>query len=179
MKKTLKFITAGLLVTAAVCGAASCSGSNEISDSEAESIANDIISDWGLDDESLWGAEETSAPVEVDPKTVDYSSIDITVAWGDSETTSEIASNMWYGSYDGKVVKIEGIAEKLGSWSIMEETGEGSKLGFGFELVDSDEYPVDGARVEMVGVIAPGGSMEGSRVLYVLPENLTVIADAS
>jgi len=81
---------------------------------------------------------------------------------------------MWYGGYDGKGVKIDGYAEKLGSWSIMEDAGDGSKIGFGFELVDSEDYPMDGTRVELVGVIAPGGSMENSRILYVLPENMTV-----
>ena len=119
---------------------------------------------------------QTEAAAEIDPKTVDYSKVDYTIEYGDSDTAKEIASNMWFGQYDGKVVKIDGIAEKLGSWSIMEEAGEGAKVGFGFELVDSEDYPADGTRVELVGVIAPGGSMEGSRILYVLPENMTPVS---
>lgn len=121
-------------------------------------------------------AAQAEEPAAVDPKTVDYSKVDITISFGDSDTTSEIASAMWYGEYDGKVVKIDGIAEHLGSWSIMEEVSEGSKVGFGFELVDSEDYPVDGTRVELVGVIAPGGTMENARVLYVLPENMTTVS---
>ena len=113
----------------------------------------------------------------VDPKTVDYSKVDVNIPFGDDKTTSTIASAMWYGEYDGKVVKIDGYAEKLGSWSIMEKTSDSSKIGFGFELVGSDKYPADGSRVEMVGVIAPGGKMEGSRLLYVLPENMKVIPE--
>ena len=120
-------------------------------------------------------AKDSSA--SIDPKKVDYSKVDVTIAFGDDKTTSTIASEMWYGSYDGKVVKIDGFAEKLGSWSIMEKTSDSSKIGFGFELVGSDEYPADGSRVEMVGVIAPGGKMEGSRLLYVLPENMKVIPE--
>ena len=111
----------------------------------------------------------------IDPKTVDYSKVDYTIAYGDSSTMSSIAAAVWFGEYDGKVVKVDGIAEKLGGWSIMEEAGNGVKIGFGFELVGSTDYPADGTRVEMVGVIAPGGTMEGSRVLYVLPENLKIL----
>ena len=111
----------------------------------------------------------------IDPKTVDYSKVDYTIAYGDSNTMSNIASAVWFGEYDGKVVKVDGIAEKLGGWSIMEEAGDGVKIGFGFELVGSTDYPADGTRVEMVGVIAPGGTMEGSRVLYVLPENMKIL----
>ena len=110
----------------------------------------------------------------IDPKTVDYSKVDYTIAYGDSSTMSSIAAAVWFGEYDGKVVKVDGIAEKLGGWSIMEEAGDGVKIGFGFELVGSTDYPADGTRVELLGVIAPGGTMEGSRVLYVLPENFKI-----
>lgn len=111
----------------------------------------------------------------IDPKTVDYSKVDYIIAFGDSTVANTIASEMWYGEYDGKVVKVDGYAEHLAHWSIMEEAGDGYRVGFEFELVGSTDYPADGTRVEMVGVIAPGGTMKESRVLYVLPENLKIL----
>ena len=117
----------------------------------------------------------TDSKASIDPKTVDYSKVDYTIAYGDSSTMSSIAAAVWFGEYDGKVVKVDGIAEKLGGWSIMEEAGDGYRVGFEFELVGSTDYPANGTRVEMVGVIAPGGTMKESRVLYVLPENLKIL----
>lgn len=159
MKKT-GLAVLGLLVAVTVAG---CGTTGNLPNPAVESTSQ------------ATSAKDSKA--SVDPKTTDYSKVDYTISFGDSETTQKIASEMWYGNYDGKVVKIDGYAEKLGSWSIMEKDGESSKIGFGFELVGSEEYPADGSRVEMVGVIAPGGTMEGARVLYVLPENLKVIPE--
>lgn len=157
---------------------AGCGNQKAQEQQAAEEVANalaEAVED-AMVEEAVGEAVGEAVAEALDPTTVDYSAIDIEIAYGDSDAASELASNMWYGEYDGKVVKIDGIAEKLGSWSIMEEAGEGSKVGFGFELVDSEDYPVDGTRVELVGVIAPGGTMEGARVLYVLPENMTPIS---
>ena len=166
MKKKISFAL-GLVLMVAMTG---CGSSGAAQNEAPASAAQE-------ETVSAENAEGTGAAAEtIDPKTTDYSKVDVTIEYGDSDAAEEIASAMWYGEYDGKVVKIDGIAEHLGSWSIMEEAGEGSKVGFGFELVDSEDYPADGTRVELVGVIAPGGSMEGSRVLYVLPENMKPVS---
>ena len=133
-----------LSVTVSVAGCGSSNGTNNQANAPA---AQNSAANAGT-------SQSASKPAAVDPKTVDYSKVDMTVAFGDSKAASEIASNMWFGNYDGKVVKIEGYAEHLGSnWSIMEDEGAGSKIGFNFVLVGSEDYPVDGSRVELLGVL--------------------------
>ena len=178
MKKNIRTMSAAALVISAVCACSACGSGGNISDSQAESIANGIVDsiDWG----ELTGAGETTAAASapVDPKTVDYSKVDITIAYGDSSAISEIGSNMYYGNYDGKVIKVEGLSCKYGSkYSIMEYDSDSSKTGFDYELIDSTDYPADGARVELTGVIAPTGDEWGSRRFYVLPANVKVIGD--
>ena len=174
MKKKIRSVTAALCALSAVCAFSACNSGSSISDSQAESVANNIIDsiDWG----GLTGSGETTA-APVDPKTVDYSKVDVTVTYGDSSTISEIGSNMWYGNYDGKVIKIDGLSCKYGSkYSIMERDSDSSKTGFDYELIDSTDYPADGARVELTGVISSTGDEWGTRRLYVLPANVRVIA---
>jgi hypothetical protein len=154
-------------VTVSVAGCGSSNGTNNQTNTPA---VNSNAASAGTSE----SASKTSA---IDPKTVDYSKVDVNVAFGDTNSINEIASNMWFGNYDGQVVKVEGYAEHLGSnWSIMEDKGDGSKIGFNFVLVGSEDYPVDGSHVELLGVIAPGGTMEGARVLYVLPENVKTLS---
>lgn len=156
-----------LSVTVSVAGCGSSNGANNPANAPA---AQNSSANAGT-------SQSASKTAAVDPKTVDYSKVDMTIAFGDTNSINEIASNMWFGNYDGQVVKVEGYAEHLGSnWSIMEDNGDGSKIGFDFVLVGSEDYPVDGSHVELLGVIAPGGTMEGSRVLYVLPENVKTLS---
>lgn len=143
----------------------------------ASSESSDEEWNWDDDDGWNWGGTENVTNDPIDPKAVDFSNIDITVGWNDSDTMSEIAANMWYGTYDGKVIKVDGINDLLGSYSIMERDSDSSKIGFSWELVGSEDYPPDMSRVELIGVISPKGDDWGSRTFLVLPENVKVISE--
>ena len=182
MKRTLKHIAAGLLAAAAVCGVSSCGGSNGEStittagNSESTTAGNDRTesgddSSW----ENLLSFAETSAPVIVDPKTVDYSNIDYTFGMTDGAEMEKFAGEMINATYDGKVVKITGRNSNWGTTcNIMCESGEGSSFGIEWVYVDDLAAPPDDVNLELTGVIVPYGEW-GGRHLVVLPENSKVV----
>ena len=119
----------------------------------------------------------------VDPKTVDYSNIDMNFEFTDGDKMSDFMQKVQNGEYDNKVIHITGIMSTgimdKSVNSVMLRVGEsGAKLGFTWKVVDADEntvYPGDDNVIELTGVMIaeyiPDWGMYG-HYLYVLPENV-------
>ena len=83
--------------------------------SDNNNSGDDSSVDWG----NLWdtSSNDNAVAEPVDPKTVDYSKIDIELA-DDGSMMKEFMSDVQAGKYDNKVVKIKGIM----STSVMDPT---------------------------------------------------------
>ena len=119
MKTSLKLITSALLVSLTVCGASSCNGSNETTEKEAKNTEESLIDEWINDTEwdnsgSESGGADSTGGADTDPKTVDYSKVDVTFGPNDGTAVSEFTGSWYDGSCDGKVVKIVGDNENYG-----------------------------------------------------------------
>ena len=188
-----KFITLILCLTCVASLVACTSGSNnktEATDKELEDAVNtlnDFIDnatnnesgneniDWG------WGTSNTEKVEPVDPKTVDFSKIDLELP-DDGSKMQEVMSEIQNGKYDNKVIKVKGIMSTgmmdPTTNSVMQKVGDGAKLGFSWRIVDANDsttYPADGSEIELVGVIiAEFNEAWGmdAHYMYVLPENV-------
>ena len=142
-------------------------------------------SDGSSDSDSFnwdWGTTTNNETVEaVDPKTVDYSKIDLELP-DDGSMMKEVMNDIQSGKYDNKVIKVKGIMSTSmmdpTTNSVMQYVGEGTKFGFQWKIVDANEsttYPADDSQIELVGVIIseyiPEWGMNG-HYMYVLPENI-------
>lgn len=126
--------------------------------------------------------KENEVEKPVDPKTVDFSKIDTELKYEDGANMPQFMNDMQAGKYDNKVIKVTGLM----STSMMDKTtnnvmqyvSEGAKQGFSWRIIDaneSTEYPADGTKIELVGVmIAEYNEAWGmyGHYLYVLPENV-------
>lgn len=181
MKRTFKFILAGLLASAAVCGVSACGGSNGGStaaattttsatnavETESTNVVTDVFSEWT--------SEEANTPAAVDPKTVDYSNIDYTFGMNEGTKMEKFANEMLTGIYDGKVVKVTGRNSNWGTTcNIMCKTDDDSSFGIEWVYADETAAPSDDVNLELTGVIVPYGDW-GGRHLEVLPENSKVV----
>lgn len=181
MKTSLKLITSALLFSLAVCGVSSCSGSNETTEKEAEKAVESLIDDWGIDDTD-WGDSgsesggDSTGSADIDPKTVDYSKVDVTFGPNDGKAVSEFTGKFYDGSCDGKVVKITGLSENWGSGSctIYSNVDESERWGISWVYADGEALPENDVNLEITGVIIPADEW-GSRNLYALSENVKVV----
>lgn len=147
---------------------------DELSSSDSDSSDSDSW-DWGLDN-----SNKVAEPV--DPKTVDYSKIDVEFGFDDGDKMKDFMSGAQNGDYDNKVIHITGLMSSgmmdPTTNNVMLKVGDGAKLGFSWRIVDANDstvYPEDGNKIELTGVmlseyIADWG-MYG-HYMYVLPENV-------
>ena len=147
--------------------------------SDNNNSGDDSSVDWG----NLWDTSNNNAVAEpVDPKTVDYSKIDLELP-DDGSMIQEFMNDVQAGKYDNKVIKGKG-SMSTGMMdpttnSVMQKIGDsGTKLGVSWRIVDANDsttYPADDSQIELVGVVlseyVEAWGMYG-HYLYVLPENV-------
>ena len=148
--------------------------------SDNNNSGDDSSVDWG----NLWdtGSNDNAVAEPVDPKTVDYSKIDLELP-DDGSMMQEFMNDVQAGKYDNKVVKVKGIMS-TGTMdpttnSVMQKIGnDGVKLGVSWRIVDANDsttYPADDSQIELVGVVlseyVEAWGMYG-HYIYVLPENV-------
>lgn len=190
-----KFVVLVLCLTCVAALAACTSGADgnakaDKTDKELEEALNvikdkiDDVKDDSLDAfDDIWGTNINNSVAEpVDPKTVDYSKIDIELA-DDGSMMKEFMSDVQAGKYDNKVVKIKGIMSTSmtdpTTNSVLQKIGnDGVKLGVSWRIVDANEattYPAEDSQIELVGVVLSeyneAWGMYG-HYIYVLPENV-------
>ena len=86
----------------------------------------------------------------------DYSTIDVSVEYGDYDTMYTEAKAIQNGESTGKIVKIDGVvSHPMSKYSIVEEGEGGNKIGTEFEIEGASEgdYPKDGQRVIITGEV--------------------------
>lgn len=120
-------------------------------------------------------APAVDAPTEAPTATgTDLSKVDYDIAFGDFDGMQAFMSKLGNFEAENAVVKVDGSMEKLGSsYSIMERDGDGAGLGVTVVVEDwaDADYPADGSRVQILGVVVTDG---WNHYISVLPENLTV-----
>ncbi len=187
MKKRALILSLVLATSVTACCFTGCSNNSD-SGSEQSSTASVNNPNVQSEDEDTENSEdintqpseeESESTDSVDPATVDYSKVDLTIEYGDYEAINTLMNEMQEGKYDGKVIKIDGISSKMvTSCSIMEDKGEGEKIGVGYAIQGEenlDNYPTDGARVELVGVVV--SNEYAVRSLSVPKDQLNVIKE--
>ena len=148
-----------LLLAMLLCFAAACGGSGDVAETPT-------VTDNGSES----GAATAAA--------ADYTSPAVSIEYGDYDGITAFAEAMQGGSYDGQVIKVDGINSKMVSTcSIMEANADGSaKKGFTWKLEGApelSEYPADGAHVAIVGVVVVGDY--NARYLEVPADQVTVL----
>lgn len=97
--------------------------------------------------------EKTTASVTVD----DLKNIDETITFGDYEAQKTLSKAIQNGEKTGKVVKIEGLVNHIGSsYSIVQQSEDGTeKIGTTFTIEDGTEsdYPADEAHIVITGIV--------------------------
>ena len=159
MKKTMKLFSLVLCLAMLLCFAVGCGGSGDTGDVPAAADN---------------GGNSAAAPAAA----VDYTAPDVTIEYGDFDGISAFAEALQGGSYDGQVVKVDGISStRMSNCAIMEADADGSsKVGFTWQLEgkpELSEYPADGAHVVIVGVIVVGDY--NVRYLEVPADQVTVL----
>ncbi|MBR3115688.1 hypothetical protein IKF30_00445 [Candidatus Saccharibacteria bacterium] len=102
------------------------------------------------------GDEYGEEQVESGGMQMDFSNIDVTVEYGDYDGMYLLSKDIQNGEMLGKVVRIEGIvSHPMSKYSIVQEDGDGNKIGTEFEIegIDEGEYPEDADRVLITGEI--------------------------
>ena len=164
--KRITSILALVLAVLMVCSAlVACS-----SDKKADTAATKAESETAA-------VEETEA--ETEAAEVDYTDIAVTIEDGDYAAMEAFLAAWEGGQYDNKVVKVTGISEqRMSNCTVIERNPEDNGgRGFSWEVIDGkfpDDYPADGAKVTLVGVMRIANEY-GARVLMVPKENITVI----
>lgn len=118
----------------------------------------------------------TGGSADTDPKTVDYSKVDVTFGPNDGEAVNEFTGKFYDGSCDGKVVKITGLSENWGSGSctIYSNVDESERWGISWVYADGEALPENDVNLEITGVFMQADEW-GSRNLVALPENVKVV----
>ena len=121
--------------------------------SDNNNSGDDSSVDWG----NLWdtSSNDNAVAEPVDPKTVDYSKIDLELP-DDGSMMQEFMNDVQAGKYDNKVVKVKGIMSTgmmdPTTNSVMQKIGnDGVKLGVSWRIVDANDsttYPADDSQIE-------------------------------
>ena len=174
MKKiiSLLLVTFMLMSSLAACG-------NDGGNTNGGNSANNDNVQTQEQTQASEAAETAETAAVIDPKTADYSKVDITIPFDSGEEIVKFTDDMLAGKYDGQIVKCEGITcRRMFGNAMMQKQADGSSRGFTWYLVDAaseDDYPPEDSRVELTGIVGIGDY--DVRYLYVLPENV-VIKDA-
>ena len=184
----MKKIVALLLCLISVLSLSSCSsgtsdsGKEDNLDKQLED-AVDTLKDFINDSVATGEANKDNAVAEpVDPKTVDYSKIDITMEFTDADKIDQFMSDYQNGATDNKVIKFTGIMSKgmmdKTTNSILIKMDGGVKKGPQWRIVGADdntEYPGDDNKIEITGVVLSEFNESWgmyAHYIYVLPENV-------
>ena len=103
-------------------------------------------------------ADESTAS---EARRIDYSKPDITIEDGDYAAMEGLAKELQVGKNQGKVVKVTGISTRSRygvKGSVLEDNGEGRKIGTAYTIIGADSleaYPENDAKVELTGVVRP------------------------
>lgn len=170
---------AALMTAALTCGAlASCSSGNTPSGSTAPDGTSSVSP--STSDTSF--VSSTSHDTSSDPGTTvestapDWSKIDLEVSdYASMENFRTKASN---GDYDGKVIKITAVSEKLGShYSIMQHDTNGTGIGLTYKIAGAkdEDYPADDTKVTVTGVMVVDTANYGARYLEVPADRVQVL----
>ena len=159
MKNITKALVLSLAAVMTLGCMTACSG-NSGSEKSAESSAASADSSTESAAESST-ADESSSDGSVDVAAADFNNPAVTIEFGDYETIQQVTQDMQSGKYDGQVIKVTGTSEKrMSSCTIMErneETGTGYGMTYYLEgQPDLKEYPAEGAKVELYGVVTVG-----------------------
>lgn len=156
MKKMKLAMFAGLAGAAALTFAGCSSGGTD------ETTA--VTTERGTETEDTTSetdvAESSSAATEYDLSGVNFNSPDIVLNYGDYDEMTQLANDIRDGNVDDKVVEIEGYHSNTTMHSIMERNAEDTAgVGFDFVVVGFEEsdYPNDGARIKIIGVVKDTG----------------------
>ncbi len=178
MKKTEKInrkMLAALVSAAVICGASACS-SNETKSGGADSSTTAAPASQNESGSIAPDDAPASAASDIDPKTADYSKVDVTIPFGSGSQIVDFTNDMQSGKYDGKIVKCEGItSRRMNGNAMMQVQDDGTKRGFTWYIVDStdaNDYPPEDAQAEITGIVGKGEY--DVRYLYVLPENVVI-----
>ena len=196
MKTILRRTFSAAVFGAVLLSIASCSGANSGSGETASAAAAAAATGEAADTEhgSTESAETATAESEgsdgpeeeavtsaaqIDPKTADYSKIDIDIAYDSPDEIVQFTNDMLAGKYDGKVVRCDGeTGRRMFGNAMMQKQADGSSRGFTWYIVDStdeNDYPPDGARAQITGVVGIGEY--DVRYLYVLQENVVLAGE--
>ncbi len=148
MKFFVKAAAVAAALALAACALAACGG-NGSAGTDAASAA----------DTTAQPSETKVYAQSTDDGGYDFSAPDFIIEFDDYDGMKNFADAMLAGGCDGKVVKIEGTAtrsEMSVKGSVTESNGDGQSIGVTYVIDgidDIEKYPIDGARIEMAGVI--------------------------
>ena len=116
--------------------------------------------------------EETSQTESL--KASDLASVDEVVEYGDYDAMYDLSKSIQNGEMTGQVVQIDGdISHPMSTYSIVEQNEEGSSsIGTQFIIAGDVEYPEDGDRVVITGMVIEQSPMVF--VIQTLPEFVEV-----
>ncbi len=101
----------------------------------------------------------------------DYSSVDVSIQYGDYESMEKLSKDIQNGEATGKVVKVDGLVSRsISSYSIVQENESGSKkIGTQFVIdgASDSDYPSDGDHVVITGKV-----VEQSPMYFVIKTDL-------
>ncbi|MBQ3843250.1 MAG: hypothetical protein II820_11255 [Ruminiclostridium sp.] len=178
MKYDMKKALTTAIIAALMLGAVSCAPQNAPAGTTAPAASENNTEAAGTTAAAETSEAQTEAASgEIDPKTADYSKIDVTIPFDSGEQIVNFTNDMLAGKYDGKIVKCEGIAQRrMTGNAMMQKQEDGSSRGFTWILVDAadkNDYPPEDSHVEITGVVGIGEY--DVRYLYVLPENVKIM----
>lgn len=102
------------------------------------------------------GDGEDVGTIDDGTREMDFSNIDVSVAYGDYDTMFAQSKAIQNGEMLGKVIKIDGVvSHPMSSYSIGQEDEDGSFIGtvFVIEGIEEEDYPEDGDRVVITGEV--------------------------
>lgn len=116
--------------------------------------------------------EETSQTESL--KASDLASVDEVVEYGDYDAMYDLSKSIQNGEMTGQVVQIDGdISHPMSTYSIVEQNEEGSSsIGTQFIIAGDAEYPEDGDRAVITGMVIEQSPMVF--VIQTLPEFVEV-----
>ena len=137
--------------------------------------------DEGAVESAVEGAEGAAAGAvgSIDLSGVNFSAVDVTIAYGDYAGMETLAKDIQNGNATDKIVTIDGVCMHPGtSYSIGEPNEDGSKkIGTQFLIVGADPsiYPADEAHIGLTGVVTKIDPDHGVFGIATLPELVQII----
>ncbi len=164
--KKIKIITFAAMAAATAITFAGC-GSGGSAETTASTESTEVTTSESTTAESE-NTESTSGENTTDTQesnssadsSSDIGDPDIMIKDGDFEAMKTLASDISEGKMEGKVVEIEGYHSNNIRHSIMERDGNGTGVGFEFEVegLAEEEYPAHDAKIKIVGVVKDSGT---------------------